>query len=195
MPDPVATETKPAAEAKPAAETKPAAEAKPETAKPEAKAYALKTPDKSPLDARAVEEIAAFSKARGLSVEQAQALLDRDHAATVAYADGLQKELADKRAGWLASSRTDKEVGGDKFVESAELAKRARDRFFGADVARMLDETGLGDHPEILRGFARIGKAIAEDRFVPAGAPARGGRPSTADVLFGATSAKAEKKE
>ena len=40
------------------------------------------------------------------------------------------------------------------------------------DVRRMLEETGYGDNPAVIRVFARIGRAMAEDRFV-SGKPAR----------------------
>ena len=31
---------------------------------------------------------------------------------------------------------------------------------------RVLEESGLGNHPEVIRVFYRAGKAISEDRFV-----------------------------
>ena len=31
----------------------------------------------------------------------------------------------------------------------------------------MMDATGFGDHPEVIRMFHKIGKQVSEDTFVP----------------------------
>lgn len=56
------------------------------------------------------------------------------------------------------------------------------DKFGSPELKQYLNETGLGNHPELVRIFANIGKAMSEDGLVTGNS---GGVKSAADVLFG----------
>jgi hypothetical protein len=43
------------------------------------------------------------------------------------------------------------------------------DAFATPELRTLLNESGLGNHPEIIRAFYRAGKAISEDGFVAGG--------------------------
>jgi hypothetical protein len=91
----------------------------------------------------------------------------------------------------VTNSKGDKEFGGDKLSENLGVAKKALDAFGTAELRSLLNQSGLGDHPEVIRFMYRAGKAISEDRFV-GGAPAVGkGAPKNfadfADVLYSNT--------
>ena len=73
------------------------------------------------------------------------------------------------RASWSESSRTDKEFGGDKLNENLAVAQKAMNAFGTPELRAVLNKTGLGNHPELIRAFVRAGKAISEDTFVPGG--------------------------
>ena len=60
----------------------------------------------------------------------------------------------------------DKEFGGPALAENLSVAKKALDAFGTAELRTLLNESGLGNHPEIVRLFFRAGKAISEDRVV-----------------------------
>jgi hypothetical protein len=70
------------------------------------------------------------------------------------------------RNNWSAESRADKEFGGKDLDANLGTAKRALDRFGSPDLKRFLDETGLGNHKDVIRFFWKVGKAISEDGFV-----------------------------
>lgn len=70
---------------------------------------------------------------------------------------------------WAANSKTDKEFGGDKFAENLAVVKAARDQFATPELRKLLETTPLGNHPEVLRLFYRIGKQITADGYVPNG--------------------------
>jgi len=55
-----------------------------------------------------------------------------------------------------------KELGAD-FEKTLTHAQRAVQKFGGEALATRLRETGMGDLPELVRAFAAIGKAMAED--------------------------------
>jgi len=162
----VAEPAKPAA-AEGAEPAKPAAPAKPEA--PQPSEIKLAVPEGSYLDATVVERIAAESKARGLTQEQAQARLNEAHEAVATYAKGQQDELETEKKMWLDMLKADKEIGGVAFDENVTLAKRAVDAFGSDSFKKALNESGLGNHPELVRTFARIGRSIADDKFVRPG--------------------------
>jgi len=183
----------PAAEAtteKPAEPEKPAAQpdAKPaEPGKPDAKAevpekYALTLPEQTDFDAADLELFGAEAKALGLTNDQAQALVNT-RAATVQALKVQYGEDAEK----------DPEIGGAKFEETVRLARVGRDWLFppnseGATlVTALLDKTGLGNHKEVLRAFARVGKQKKEDTAVqPGQQPAKPQQKSLEERLVGA---------
>lgn len=52
---------------------------------------------------------------------------------------------------------------GSNYDRHMDLANRAIRVFGGPEAVRALIETGAGRHPAIVRAFARIGAALAED--------------------------------
>lgn len=174
------------AESKTVSETKaPEKQAteKPEPSKEAAKAeeikYELKLPEGSPLEASYVEKIATYAKERGLSNEQAQALLERE-SSTVADYKSLTR-------GWVDDVRNDKEIGGDHFNENVGLALSVVEKYGTDSLKTALKETGYGNHPELVRIFARIGKAMAPDRLVKAGTQSAPQKRPIEEILYGGT--------
>lgn len=178
----------------PAEATKPEAsaqEAKPESKAPEAEKpvvpekYDLKLPDGSQLDAKAIEKVASYAKEKGLTNEQAQALLERENTAVAEFAERQKQEVKAKLESWVNDVKADKEIGGDAFNANAELAKRVIERYATPEFKATLDETGLGNHPELVRVFVRIGRAMAEDQLVLPGKDAAGMKRDPAEILYG----------
>lgn len=152
--------------------------------------YDLKLPEGSLLKPADLEKISSYAKEKGLSTDQAQMLLDQRHSAITEY-DASQKNLLKTTAeGWMTESKNDKELGGDAFAKNAELAKRVVDRFGTEAFKNALNETKLGNHPELLRVFTRIGKAMAEDTLIVPGSPAGGKSQSMEELFYGSTTTK-----
>ena len=66
--------------------------------------------------------------------------------------------------------KTDAEIGGDKLPENLAVARKALETFGTPELKALLNESGLGNHPEVIRFFYRSGKAISEDRVIRGGA-------------------------
>ena len=143
--------------------------------------YDLKLPDKSPVEPSRIAEIEAEAKAQGLTQEQAQGLVDREHKVVSNLLDAHNKRVET----WLQEATSDKEIGGAEINRNIELAKRVVDTFGTPLLKQQLEATGFGSHPELLRLFVRIGKASGEDRLV-AGSKGIAPKPkSAANLLFG----------
>jgi hypothetical protein len=154
--------------------------------------YELKSPEGSLLQPAQLEEIAAFAKAQGFSNEQAQVLVERESNAIASYvkANDVGGAMWQARVdGWKNEVLADKELGGTPEVLATTVAhgERALDHFFDKSVREYLDTSGLGSHPAVLRGFAKIGKLMQNDKIVVPNAQSGAGKKSPAEMLYGET--------
>lgn len=155
--------------------------------KPPADPFDLKAPKDSLLDTAAVDAIKAFAKEKGLSAEQAQAMLERESANVASFVEQQEQARDQMRSSWLEQTKTDKEIGGEQFNANAELAKRVVEKFGTDEFKKALDESGLGNHPELVRILARIGKAMGNDTLVVPGSTSGTPKPSMAERLYPST--------
>lgn len=118
--------------------------------------YELKLQDGSRLDKAYLDKIASEAKEQGLSQEQAQKLVDHGSSVVDSFAKAQQEALTAQVEGWKKAALEDKEIGGAKFEETVERAHRNLKQFGTPELITMLDNSGLSNHPEVIRAFARI---------------------------------------
>lgn len=152
------------------ADNPPAADAKPEGEKPEGddkptEYEPFTLPEGLGVDEELLGEFKAEAKRLNLSQEDAQKFVDLQAKAAARQAE----QLASVRAQWADQSKTDKEFGGDALSENLGVAKKAMDAFATPELRKLLNDSGLGNHPEVIRTFVRVGKAISEDGRVVSG--------------------------
>lgn len=158
---------------------KPKEEKKPEGA-PEA--YEFKTAEGVELDTEALKDFEPVARELNLTNEQAQKLVDA-YPKILAGVQQRQVEAWQKQTqDWAADVKSDKEIGGDKLTASLSKAQQALETFGSSELKEYLNETGLGNHPELVKAFVKIGKAMSEDNMVSA---ANTGQRSAAEVLYG----------
>lgn len=150
--------------------------------------YTLKAPENSPLSQARLDDISAFAKEKKMSNEEAQMLVERESKAVEAFKADQQTQFESKKTEWFKASESDKEFGGEKFKESAELAHRVIERFASPSLKEHLKETGLGNHPELVRFVLNIGKQMSEDKLIiPGGQTKQPEKKSAAERLYGGT--------
>lgn len=125
--------------------------------------YEFKAPEGKEFSPEVLGAFSEAAKELGLTQEAAQAMLDK---IAPAFAERQTQAVEAARAQWATDSRSDKEFGGDKLDENLATAKKAFETFGTPELRTLLNESGLGNHPEIIRAFYRAGKAISEDRVV-----------------------------
>lgn len=157
----------------------------PEPVKPPDK-YELKLPESSLLDPSITERISAYAKEKGLSNEAAQELIDRENQVVTSYHEAQLQQVEGIKGQWVKDAEADKEIGGEAFKENIELAKRVIDKFGSDAFKAALNETGFGNHPEVIRIFTKIGKLMAEDKLVLAKTQSAGSKPME-EVFYGTT--------
>jgi hypothetical protein len=84
----------------------------------------------------------------------------------------------------IDTSLNDKEYGGAQFEQSLKTAQKAITQFADDNFISLLEESGLGDHPEMLRFFYRLGQHISEDTFQNTHENASSTPKSVADILY-----------
>jgi hypothetical protein len=145
----------------------------------------VKAPDGSKLDPARVAALTSWAKDKKLPPEVAQDVLNREHEALASYEASQVAALEKQKETWLADLKNDKEIGGEKLNASVEPARRLIDKFGSPEFKKALDDTGLGNHPELVRFVARIAKAVGEDNLVlPSGAG--GGAKDPRELFYGA---------
>lgn len=116
-------------------------------------------------DARAALAEAASRQAR--AVTDAQAKLQADHAAQVGQ--------------WEAAVKADPVLGKPESIAAALKGVAA----VGDDEFRaLMDQTGLGNHPAVIRAFLKVGQQIADTPVVK-GTPTNGAAKSLSSALYG----------
>ncbi|CAH3267272.1 TPA: peptidase [Klebsiella pneumoniae] len=134
------------------------------------------------LDAEALKDFEPVARELNLTNEQAQKLVD----AYPKILAGVQQRQADawqaQTEEWAATVKADKEIGGDKLTANLGVAQRALDTFGTPELKEYLNGTGLGNHPELVKAFIKVGKAMSEDGMVTG---KESGQRSAAEVLYG----------
>jgi hypothetical protein len=164
-------------------EDKDKEESKDEEKKDEAD-YKLAKPKDSTLGDADMERIAEFAKEQGLSKEAAQKLVEQENQSRKDYFENLQAEHKQLTGQWAEQCKNDKEIGGDDYSKNIELAKRVVHKFGTEEFLKDLDKSGYGNHPEVVRVFARIGRTMSNDELVRPGFQS-GGERSMEDLFYG----------
>ena len=84
-----------------------------------------------------------------------------------AHESAQRQRWEDQVAQWRKDVAADPELGGDRMAARVARAQIALDRFDKDHfVGRLLQQSGYGNNPEILRFFNRIADALMEDGLV-----------------------------
>lgn len=146
--------------------------------------YEFKAPEGSELDAKLIESFTPLAKELGLSNEQAQKVVD--------LVPQLQQRIAEQQAeawgkqvqDWAEAVKADKEIGGDNFQGSLVAVQKVMQQFGTPELKQMLEQTGMGNNPELVKLIVKVGKAMSEDQFI-AGGKSNGGARDVASILYG----------
>jgi len=144
---------------------KPATEVKKDEPAPVTE-FEIKLPENAVLEPELAKEFAKYAKEKGMTQEVAQEMFEKQNTLVSTYVQRQQETIQNEINQWAEQAKSDKEVGGERFNESVQLAKQVIDKF-GTPELKTILERGMGNHPEAVRVFARIGKELfANDQMV-----------------------------
>lgn len=173
------------------AEVKEGEEAKPAEQQGAPEAYeAFKLPEGIQGDEGLMTEFSSLAKELNLSQEAAQKLVDLQ-TKLVQGDDGAHRKMMEaaltkQREVWADQVKNDPQLGGDKFDASRTVAAKAMQAYASDGLRSLLNESGIGNHPEMFKLFHAIGTKLSEDSLVMPGATSSTKDPQRpADRLFG----------
>ncbi len=88
----------------------------------------------------------------------------REEFVTSHLAIDADQDQRDRETAWAQATNADPEIGGQNLKHSLMFARYALDHFGDVELYDFLDDTGLGNHPEVIRMFKRVGEAAEGDR-------------------------------
>jgi hypothetical protein len=126
--------------------------------------FASVMPEGMEVDAEMAAAMTPVLKELGLGTKSAGKLA----AAVAAYRQAEAQANADRVIGivkgWKDTAKSDKEIGHAEWGRSKELANGVIKQFGTPELVQdVMVGQGIGNHPEVIRLLARIGKHIAED--------------------------------
>jgi len=140
--------------------------------------YELTTPENMPVNEDVLAEYKDIANELGLSQEGAQKLMDL----AVKNAQNQYDQHHEVQKQWVDNIKSDKEFGGNNLQTTVKSARGVIDKYGDPEVLALLDTTGLGNNPGVIKMFARIGKKVAEDSLVD-GSPG-GSKKSLAETMY-----------
>jgi hypothetical protein len=148
-------------------ETEPGADA---TGEPvEYEAFTL--PEGVEMDAEVLDEFKPIAKELGLDQAKAQQLVDLGSKIAAKMHESGIEAWRKQTSEWADQARADQEVGGKEFDANLGTALAAVEKFGTPELKTILDESGFGNHPEVVRFMYRVGKAISSDAKLVTGKP------------------------
>lgn len=134
------------------------------------------------IDKATLEQVKADFKAAGYTQEQAQKAIDLH----VANLKAQQEAFITTRKEWVDELKADKEFGGDKFDVTVTGAQNALRKFdTDGGMLKLLEASGFGDNPTVIKFLARVHKAMGEDDVHTERSRDNGKEPPLHERLYG----------
>ena len=113
----------------------------------------------------------------GLTQDQATNMLQ-----LYAAVENEQSKASDRaNADFAVESQIElKREWGVDYDSKIDMAQRAFAQFATPEFSKIMDETGIGNHPELLKAFSKVGEAMGDDKLVVGAGRAVGMSPQQA---------------
>jgi hypothetical protein len=132
--------------------------------------YQLTPPDGFEINDEIVAEFDPVFRELGLNNDQANKLMPLAGRLIERITSANEDEFTALRADWARRTKADAQIGGANWPETARLVGRALDAAGsprGSEFRQYLDETGLGNHPEMVRIFRYFGTLVDRSAQTP----------------------------
>ena len=121
-----------------------------------------------------LESFYSVAKESGLSNDAAQNLFDMGMKMVEDTILETKQGVEKLREDWVTEVKSDSEIGGHNLEKTVATAVKALNTFGTPELTELLDVSGLGDNPEVIRFLYNVGKNLGGSRLAggqPAGGP------------------------
>lgn len=120
-------------------------------------------PDGVEFDAEILSDFKTMAKEAGLTSEGAGKFVALQGRLNEKAAEQAVQADAKRDTDWVSELKADPDFGGEHLKQTSMEAGSFLRQFGGESLAKELHDSGLGNHPGLIRMFARARRAIAED--------------------------------
>lgn len=151
---------------------------------------AFTLPEDVQLDDGIMSEFSQLAKGANLPQDKAQTLVELGVKMAKGFESSTQQSLDSLKTQFATDLANDKTLGGEQLDANIAIAQRAINAYGSDELKTMLDASGLGRHPELVRFFHAVGQTVSEDSNVDSN-PSTGGQKSLAERMYGTEEATA----
>jgi hypothetical protein len=148
--------------------------------------YDIKVPDKSLLPANAHERAAAIARTLNLTDNaHAQSIIDFANSELSSMATTTAKEHEEQVKKWGEEALKAPDLGNgkpDQLQAISARVTRLSKKYFPEAALKLLADTGLGNHPDFIRGFSKLADQAKEDLLETGSS--EGGKKSIAERIY-----------
>ena len=141
-------------------------------------------PDGMELDKGAMEAFTPIAKELGLTQDQAQKLVDVYSNANADAVATMGSQIDALHQTWIQEVKDDPDLGGAKFDETVATARTFINGYGDQKLTDVLNETGLGNHPAVVKLFYKLGRSMSEDNVNIGAIRGQEGEKSRAHKMF-----------
>lgn len=142
--------------------------------------YTFEPPEGVEVDQAALDQFSELARELGLGQDAYQKIVEYDLQRSQDAETAAVDEWNSRVDGWKQASKADKEIGGEDFAESVQMAQTSLKQFADDDFRALLKSPSednpnglaLSNHPAMLRFLTRIGKVLADPSLIEGGEPA-----------------------
>lgn len=124
--------------------------------------YVFQFAPETVVDTALIDEFKRFAFEQKMSLENARLMAKFYEKHVLGQSKKQNQEQAELLQSMQKACEEDSEFGGMNFYDNMRYAKAAILRFDDGSLAKILNDTGFGSHPEVVRFMYRVGKALAE---------------------------------
>lgn len=154
--------------------------------------YTFEAPEGMEIDEDMAAAMSPLFKQIGITQGQANQLVAAYGAQIAAGAEAQANAFVDRITGWTEAARNDTEIGGDKWDATVAAANGALQKLGTPELTQALQETGMSNHPEVIRFMHRTALALGIDNFDP-GENVDTGDVPTEEAWYGKTTPTSKK--
>lgn len=136
--------------------------------------YDVQLPEGSRMNDTDLAMLVDLARTHEINPETTSLLVENANAIVTQVNERAKQEWISQVEGWNKEIREDKDIGGDKYDANMQAARELLAAHWSADFIAELNETGLGEHPDFLRGLVALAKHTTEGTATAPGGPATG---------------------
>lgn len=127
--------------------------------------YEFAMPEGVELDKGMANAMTPLFKELGITQGQANKLVEAYGAQVQTSAEAAAQAFVDTVVGWDTAAKADPEIGNDHWDATVAAGNAALQKLGTPELTKALADTGMSNHPEMIRFMARTAKAIGVDTF------------------------------